>query len=169
MQYAGVIPNDVVNGEGVCVSLFTQGCPHHCDGCFNPETWDYEGGYTVPSDIRGQIVKLISANGIQRNFSILGGEPLCPENQNFVLDIITAVKAAYPTIKIYLWTGFSFEDIKTLTNTNSVLLSILEKIDVLIDGRFEKEKMDLTLKLRGSSNQHIYRRQENGDFKICDE
>ena len=169
MQYAGVIPNDVVNGEGVCVSLFTQGCPHHCDGCFNPETWDYEGGYTVPSDIRGQIVKLISANGIQRNFSILGGEPLCPENQNFVLDIITAVKAAYPTIKIYLWTGFSFEDIKTLTNTNSVLLSILEKIDVLIDGRFEKEKMDLTLKLRGSSNQHIYRKQENGDFKICDE
>lgn len=169
MQYAGVIPNDVVNGKGVCVSLFTQGCPHHCDGCFNPETWDYEGGYTVPSDIRGQIVKLISANGIQRNFSILGGEPLCPENQNFVLDIITAVKAAYPTIKIYLWTGFSFEDIKTLTNTNSVLLSILEKIDVLIDGRFEKEKMDLTLKLRGSSNQHIYRKQENGDFKICDE
>lgn len=170
MRYAGINPNDVVNGEGVCVSFFTQGCPHHCDGCFNPETWDYCGGYEVPADIKGKIVKLLSANGVQRNLSILGGEPLCPENQKLVLDILTAVRAAYPHIKIFLWTGYKMSELEKLSyDSNSVVKSILDKIDVLIDGKFEKEKRDFTLKLRGSSNQHIYRKLSNDKFIICDE
>lgn len=166
MKYAYIIPNDVVNGEGVCVSLFTQGCPHHCEGCFNSETWDFEGGQDVPSDIKGQIIKMLSANGVQRNFSILGGEPLCPENQEFVLGIIKAVRAAYPNIKIFLWSGYNYE---FLINNNNTVNCILENIDVLIDGKFEKEKKDLTLKLRGSSNQRIFRKDENGVFQICEE
>lgn len=165
-RYAGIIENDVVNGEGICVSLFTQGCPHHCPGCFNPETWDYEGGYTVPTNLKGTIIKAISNNGIKRNFSVLGGEPLCPENQEFVLDIITAVKTAYPNIKIYLWTGYEYE---FLTNNNAVVNAILNKIDVLIDGPFIEEKKDFTLKLRGSSNQRIFRKDENNEFQICKE
>ena len=74
MKYAGLMENDFTDGDGVCVSLWTQGCPHHCPGCHNPETWDFNGGYDVPDDIRGEIVKAISANGITRNLqSGIGG------------------------------------------------------------------------------------------------
>lgn len=153
MRYADLKLNDCVDGEGICVSLWTQGCPHRCPGCHNPQTWDFEGGLEVPSDIKSQIVKAISANGIQRNFSILGGEPLCPENREFVNEIVSSVRAAYPHIKIFLWTGYTYSNLLELNN--DVINSILEKIDVLIDGPFVQEKRDLTLKLRGSSNQNI--------------
>ena len=72
-KYAGLITNDFVNGEGVCVSFWVQGCPFKCKGCHNPETWDFNGGKALPTDIRGQIIKAICANGIMRNFSVLGG------------------------------------------------------------------------------------------------
>ena len=75
-----------------------QGCPHHCPGCFNPETWDFDGGKELPTDIRGQIIKAICANGITRNFSVLGGEPLCDENGVEVENIILGVRAACPNI-----------------------------------------------------------------------
>ena len=164
MRYAGINYNDVVNGQGVCVSFWTQGCPHHCEDCFNPETWSFDKGYELPSDIKGQIVKAISNNGIQRNFSILGGEPLCPENRKMVLEILTAVHAAYPNIKIFLWTGYRIEDL--LTSTDDVVSSILEKINVLIDGKYEKEKKDLTLALRGSSNQNIWEKDDDNIWII---
>ena len=147
------MPNDFINGIGVCVSFWTQGCPHHCLGCHNPEAWDFEGGYEVPADIKGRIIKAISANGIQRNFSILGGEPLCKQNENLVNEIVTAVRTAYPNIKIFIWSGYTYQDL--LSMNSPVINSILEKCDVLIDGRFELENRDITLKLRGSSNQNI--------------
>ena len=103
MRYAGLMENDFSDGEGVCVSLWNQVCPHLSPGCHNPQTWDFHGGYEVPEDIRGKIVKAISANGITRNFSILGGEPLCKQNLDFVLNIVQAVRIAYPNIKIYIW------------------------------------------------------------------
>ena len=147
------MPNDFINGIGVCVSFWTQGCPHHCLGCHNPEAWDFEGGYEVPTDIKGRIIKAISANGIQRNFSVLGGEPLCKQNENLVNEIVTAVRTAYPNIKIFIWSGYTYQDL--LSMNSPVINSILEKCDVLIDGRFELENRDITLKLRGSSNQNI--------------
>jgi anaerobic ribonucleoside-triphosphate reductase activating protein len=162
MKYAGITKNDVVNGQGVCVSVWVQGCPHHCEGCFNPETWDFNGGYDVPNDIKGQVVKALSANGVQRNLSILGGEPLCPENSKLVLEILNAVRSAYPNIKIFLWTGEILSNL--LSNKDSVVNSILDKIDVLIDGPFEKENRDFTLALRGSSNQRIYEKNPNGEW-----
>ena len=165
MRYAGVNYNDVVNGQGVCVSFWTQGCPHHCKGCFNPETWSYTGGYELPSDIKGQIVKAICNNGIERNFSILGGEPLCPENRKMVLEILTAVRAAYPNLKIFLWTGYELEEL--LSSTDNVVSSILEKIDTLIDGKFEERKKDFTLALRGSTNQMIWEKDEEGIWEIA--
>lgn len=72
-RYAGLITNDFANGIGTCVSFWTQGCPHHCPGCQNPETWDFQGGKEIPADMRGQIIKAICANNIIRNFSVLGG------------------------------------------------------------------------------------------------
>ena len=156
MNYAYINPNDVVNGEGVCVSFWCQGCPHHCEGCFNPETWDFKGGNPLPADIIGIIIKMISANGIQRNFSILGGEPLCDENKELVNNLILKVRTAFPHIKIFLWTGYTLEALKNKADTDAVINSILNNLDVLIDGLYEKEKRNLALKWRGSENQEIH-------------
>ena len=153
MRINRIKDNDIANGFGITMSLWTQGCPHHCLECHNPETWDFEGGHEVPTDIKGRIIKAISANGIQRNFSILGGEPLCKQNENLVNEIVTAVRTAYPNIKIFIWSGYTYQDL--LSMNSPVINSILEKCDVLIDGRFELENRDITLKLRGSSNQNI--------------
>ena len=155
MNYAGLIPNDVVNGEGVCTSFWVQGCPHHCPGCFNPETWSFKGGSPLPYDIRGEIIKALTDNNIQRNFSILGGEPLCDENKELVNELILSVRAALPHIKIFVWTGYTLKELKKKAKKDAVINSILNHIDVLIDGKFEEEKKDLTLKWRGSTNQNI--------------
>lgn len=161
MNIAKIIHNDVFNGEDICVSLWVQGCPHHCTGCHNPETWSFEGGYEAPSDIKGRIIKAISANGITRNFSILGGEPLCEENTSFVDEIVTAVRTAYPQIKIYIWSGYTFNELKALRLVDPHISHILDRCDVLIDGRYEDDKRDITLPLRGSSNQQIIDLKEN--------
>lgn len=152
-RYAGLITNDFANGTGTCVSFWTQGCPHHCPGCQNPETWDFQGGKEVPTDIRGQIIKAICANGITRNFSVLGGEPLCDENLDEVDKIITGVRAAYPQIKIFVWTGYVLEELKE--KKNDKINHILSQIDLLIDGPFVQAERDITLELRGSRNQRI--------------
>ena len=153
MRYAGLIPNDFANGIGTCVSFWVQGCPHKCPGCHNPETWDFNGGQPLPTDIKGQIIKAISANGINRNFSVLGGQPLCTENIEEVNNIITSVKAAYPNIKIFVWTGYTLEELKSFNN--KTINHLLSQIDVLIDGPFLQTEKDITLNLRGSKNQRI--------------
>ena len=152
-RYAGLITNDFVNGTGVCVSFWTQGCPHRCPGCHNPETWDFEGGKELPTDIKGQIIKAICANGIIRNFSILGGEPLCPQNLEEVDNIITSVRTAFPHIKIFIWTGYTLEELQKIKNFH--IINILSQIDVLIDGLYKESEKDITLELRGSKNQRI--------------
>lgn len=152
MRYAALKENDIVNGEGVVVSLFMQGCPHHCHGCFNQETWDPQGGKEL--DINKLIEKIedaISANGIIRNFSILGGEPFASYNVRYTYYIVSQIREKYPNIKIYIWTGYYFDDIKD----NKWVRNIIQDIDYIIDGPFEEDKKDITLKLRGSSNQHI--------------
>lgn len=147
MRYAKIIPNDYINGEGVCVSFWTQGCPHHCVGCHNPETWSFQGGVEDSEEnIIQTIIEAISANGIQRNFSVLGGEPLCQENRDFIKKLTKTIRDYYPTITIYCWTGYLYENIDK---------EYLENIDILIDGTFNINKRDITLKLRGSSNQRI--------------
>ena len=153
MRIAGLNKNDIVDGEGICVSLWVQGCPFHCDGCHNPQTWDFEGGDPAPADLKGQIVKAICANGIIRNFSILGGEPLCEENLDDVLNILTAIRTAYPLIKIYIWSGYTFAEL--INKKDNRIIQILKQANYLIDGRYEKDLRDITLPLRGSSNQKI--------------
>lgn len=152
MKYADIKKNDIVNGEGVCVSFWTQGCHIHCDHCHNSDIWDFDGGKEFTPAVLNEIIEAISANGIQRNFSILGGEPLCEENAFLTELVIEEVRRHYPSIKIYLWTGYYFEDL----NTNDPHIKyILDNIDYLIDGPYEVDKRDITLKLRGSSNQSI--------------
>lgn len=151
VRFAAINKNDFINGEGVCVSLWMQGCPHHCKGCHNPEQWSFKGGQEAPATVvLEEIMSALVANGIQRNLSVLGGEPLCPENFEYSLYIIDWVKATFPNIKVYVWTGYELEELKQMYNIDK-----LKNIDVLITGRFILEERDITLKLRGSKNQRI--------------
>ena len=152
MRYAGIIKNDFSAAPGTSVTFFTQGCPHKCEGCHNPETWDFEGGEEVTHDTLLEIIKAITANGLHRNLCIMGGEPLCPENQFLTNLIINSVKEKLPDTKIYLWTGYYLED---LDMNNNRIKSILEQVDCLIDGPYDKTKRDVSLFMRGSSNQRI--------------
>ncbi len=154
MRYAGINYNDTANGEGFCVSFFTQGCPHRCKGCFNPETWDFDGGKELPKNYLERILNKLNENGIQRNFSILGGEPLCEKNLDLVGSLVSAVRQTYPNIKISIWTGYVLEEL--VSHCDRRVYDILTKIDYLIDGKFELDKRDLTLKWRGSTNQKIW-------------
>ena len=154
MRIAGLLKNDMVDGLGFTVSLWAQGCPFHCTGCHNPETWDFNGGEEVNKYILiNDIINAIKANGIRRNFSVLGGEPLCSQNIYDIAEIIKEVRKAYPDIKIFVWTGFTFEDL--LAQEDPVVDEIFKNINYLIDGRFEIEKRDVTLLLRGSTNQRV--------------
>ena len=151
MRVAGLTKNDTTNGEGICVSLWVQGCPHRCKGCHNPESWDFNGGEYKNNDVLlEEIYDAISANGIQRNFSILGGEPLAPQNINDTYYILWEVKQRYPSIKTFVWTGYTLEQLKEMYKD-----TLLENVDVLIDGPFIKAERDITLKFRGSKNQRI--------------
>lgn len=152
IRLANIITNDVLNGEGICTSVWLQGCPHRCLGCHNPQTWDFnEGTVYYQEQIINNILSLLSKNGIKRNLSILGGEPLCKENIDFTLQLAEKVKQTYSDILIYCWTGYTEEELKKNYN----LSEKFKNIDVLIEGRFILKQRDITLKWRGSSNQHI--------------
>ena len=153
MKYAGLIKNDLAAAPGVCVSFFVQGCPFRCPGCHNPESWDFEGGKKFTPEVLDEIIKSLSANNIPRSLCIMGGEPLCEENLFLTTLIIKEVRKYNPNLKIYLWTGYYIEDLKT--KENNKIDYILNNIDCLIDGPFIQEEKDLTLQMRGSRNQRI--------------
>jgi len=146
LNYAKIKPVDVANGEGVRVSVFVSGCSHHCKGCFNSELWDYEAGEEFTADVFIDILKSCSPNHIA-GLSVLGGEPLDPNNIKKVLLLCRKFKLLYPNKTIWVYTGYEWEQIKHL--------DILKYIDVLVDGKFVQELKDPRLKFRGSSNQRI--------------
>lgn len=155
MKYASINQNDIVNGEGICVSFWVQGCPEpHCPGCHNPEQWDFEGGQEFTSQTLEEIKQAIGANGIQRNFSILGGEPLCSENLFLTTLVIREIKQTYPDIKIYIWSRYTLDELEKASNPH--LKYILETADYLIDGPYIAKQRDITLHLKGSENQNVW-------------
>ena len=151
LRYAGIKENDIVDGEGVCVSFWLQGCCHRCDGCHNPDTWGINGGLELPNTYIDDIIKLLSKNGIHRNLSILGGEPCLPSNVSIVLPLLKKVRTALHSIKIYLWSGYTYEQLLDRDDAKE----LLQYIDVLIDGKFELAHRDITLRFRGSPNQRV--------------
>lgn len=153
MKYAGIIYNDILAAPGISLSFFTQGCPHRCEGCHNPETWDFNGGKEFTQDTLSSIIKGLTANGVERNLAIMGGEPLCPENLFLVNLIIREVKQQLPNTKIYLWTGYLYEELEERNDKQTN--DILENVNVLIDGPFIAKERDITLFMRGSKNQRI--------------
>lgn len=153
LRYAGIKPNDTVDGVGITVSFWTQGCEHKCPGCHNPGTWDEDGGILLPENYIEYVLELLTKNGIKRNLSILGGEPMYKHNLHIVNNLVHAVRNKLPDVKIFLWTGYTYEEL--LARTGILTRSVLRNIDVLIDGKFELEHRDITLWLRGSPNQRV--------------
>lgn len=163
MRYAGIDRCDICNGNDVGVSVYVQGCHFHCKGCFNKETWDFNGGREWTDEVESKFIKLISRPYIKR-LTILGGEPLAEQNLplthkllQIATDIILTQKKQ---MKLWLYTGYTFEDIISYKSPNysptrakAVILS-----DYIVDGRFEIDKQDLTysvVKYAGSTNQRI--------------
>lgn len=161
MRIAGIIDDDIVDSDdGVAVSLWTVGCPHHCKGCHNQNLWDYDAGQDIPIKmVIDELKEKINKNGVMRNLSILGGEPLDPQNVKDVDKVLKEVRATYPNIKIYLWTGYTFEELEKREDVRGAL----RNVDVLIEGRFIEE-LRQDLPLRGSSNQRVYVRGKDLKF-----
>ncbi|NOH71252.1 anaerobic ribonucleoside-triphosphate reductase-activating protein [Vibrio pectenicida] len=152
MNYHAYYPVDVVNGEGTRCTLFVSGCEHQCKGCYNQSTWRPDAGLPFTQALQDTIIADLKDSRIyRRGLSLSGGDPLHPANLNTIYKLVEKVKLECPDKDIWLWTGY------TLDKLSAKQLAIVDQIDVLIDGKFEQDKKDPTLKWRGSSNQVIYR------------
>ena len=156
MHYGNIKNCDVANGEGVRVTLFVSGCTNRCEHCFQPETWDFSYGEEFTREVEDKIIAMLAPayiNGI----TVLGGEPFEPSNQRALLPFLTRVRAAYPDKNIWAFTGFTFEELTrdSLHPRCECTDAILSLVDVLVDGRYEHAKRNLSLKFRGSSNQRL--------------
>lgn len=156
MNYATVKTHDVANGPGVRVSLFVSGCTHHCLGCFNAEAWDFDYGEPFNDSVADRIIAALAPDYI-KGFSLLGGEPFEPCNQEALAPLLERIKSTYPKKTVWCYSGYDFDkDIKALRlGDGSITQRMLACIDVLVDGKFELERKDLSLRFRGSSNQRI--------------
>jgi len=159
---AGIYWDDTAAAPGISLSVYFSGCRFHCPGCHNPEAQDFNYGEEFTSDIIKEILVKMNKNGVERRLSILGGEPLNKENRIAVADLIQDCKDTYPDLIIYIWTGYTIEEL--FKEDDPYIRFILKQINCLVDGRYEQDKRDITLPLRGSSNQRIIYL-ENGNVK----
>ena len=156
MKYAEIKNNDIANGEGVRVTLFVSGCTHHCEGCFNPMTWDFEYGEEFTNETKKTILDLLSPSYI-KGLTLLGGEPMEPVNQRGLLPLLKKVKEQYPNKTVWCYSGYLF-DKELLSESRArceVTDELLSYIDILVDGEFVLEKKNIMLQFRGSENQRI--------------
>lgn len=157
MHYGTIKLNDIANGEGVRVSLFVSGCTNHCKECFNPETWNFEYGNPFTTETENYILDNLKPYFIN-GLTLLGGEPFEPKNQPVLLELVKKVKAMYPDKTIWAYSGFRLEDelLKQGAYPNcEYTLPLLQHIDILVDGRFDRDLKDIRLNFRGSRNQRI--------------
>lgn len=159
MNYICIKNCDIINSlDGVAVSLWVSGCSHHCEGCFNKETWSYDSGNMFDDKAFDKLSNYIDSKYVN-TFSVLGGEPFAPKNIDTVLSVINTVRQNYPDKIIMVWTGYKIEDI--IKNYD------LSSIDYVIDGKFELDN-PTKKKLRGSDNQRMIKIYGNNSFEIID-
>ena len=149
---AGVIKSAIADGPGVRVSVFLSGCPHQCPGCFNSEAWDYDYGTPLTHEAIEKVQSLLDHSFIQ-GLTLLGGEPLAPQNVEASIRLATAAKRLGRDVWIY--TGYTFEDLMTLAFSSEQYRKILILCDVLVDGLFQQDLADKRLAFKGSANQRI--------------
>ena len=156
MHYGEIKKCDIANGEGVRVSLFVSGCTHHCPGCFNEDTWEFDYGIEYTQDTEDDILEALAPAYIN-GLSLLGGEPFEPQNQEVLVRLLRKVKDRYPEKNIWCYSGYLFD--KELLGESRARCGytdeMLSMIDILVDGRFIERLKDITLVFRGSSNQRV--------------
>lgn len=169
MNYANIKRTDVANGPGIRVSLFVSGCTHGCRGCFNNEAWDFHYGEEYTALVEEEILRLLAPDYI-RGLSVLGGEPMEPQNREAVLGLLRKVRQRYPQKDIWCYTGYDYEkDILSWAQQQEAVRELLSLIDVLVDGEFVEERKNLRLAFRGSENQRLIDVKESGRQKktVC--
>ena len=156
MNYGEIKNCDIANGPGVRVTLFVSGCTHHCPGCFQKQTWDFNFGHPFTEQTQQQVLEMLAPDYIS-GLTLLGGEPFEPQNQRALLPFVKRVRREFPDKSIWAFSGFTFEqliDPKAHPHCEKTQ-ELLSLIDVLVDGRFVEELKDITLRFRGSSNQRL--------------
>ena len=156
MNYLNILDCSIADGEGVRIVLFVSGCPHHCLGCHNPESWNFNAGKEFTDSTLNKIYELLNRKYID-GLTISGGEPLSPQNKPQVLDICKSVKEKFPDKNIWVYTGYKLDD--------EQMEELKQYIDVVVDGEFIQNLRDITLPFRGSSNQRILYQFSNNHMK----
>lgn len=149
---------ELSNGIGFRITVWVSGCVHHCKGCHNPETWDFNGGREFTDDDKKEIFKLLTIPYL-KGVTFSGGDPLCSYED--VLSFAKELKEKFPDKDIWVYTGFKFEYVA------EHMSEILDYVDYIVDGKFEEDKKNLSLAFRGSENQRIWKKEE-GEFKVID-
>lgn len=153
VRVAGIVNDSIVDGEGIRLTIFFQGCPHRCKGCHNPQTWEENGGYEIDTE---EIIRMMDENPLLDGITLSGGEPLYGQNKKKAA--LELAKAAHErNLSVWCYTGWEWETLKSLTEfyPYGATKPLLEEIDVLIDGRFIEEQKTLDLPWRGSKNQRL--------------
>lgn len=157
MNFGQIYYADVANGPGCRTSFFVSGCRHHCKGCFNPETWNFDYGHVYTDEVENELVESIKESYID-GISILGGEPMEPENQPYIKKLVERVRKEVPESKTWVYSGYTWEELTDENNTSchtADTMDILRNIDVLVDGEFHEDEKDISLLFRGSANQRL--------------
>lgn len=157
MNFGQIYYADVANGPGCRTSFFVSGCRHHCKGCFNPETWNFDYGHVYTDEVENELVESIKESYID-GISILGGEPMEPENQPYIKKLVERVRKEVPESKTWVYSGYTWEELTDENNKSchtADTMDILRNIDVLVDGEFHEDEKDISLLFRGSANQRL--------------
>ena len=158
MHYGAIKKFDIANGEGIRTTLFVSGCRNRCKGCFQPETWDFTYGQPFTKEVEEEIFATMSNSSV-RGLTILGGEPMEPENQRELLPFIREFKSRFPDKTVWLYTGNLYEELTGKMGEHYKCIKFTEEllsyVDILVDGRFIEEEKRLGLRFRGSANQRI--------------
>ena len=156
MNYGAIKKYDIANGTGVRVSLFVSGCTHHCPGCFNSETWDFNYGKQYTSETQAEILAALDFSHIS-GLTLIGGEPMEPDNQRALLPLLKRIRAEYPGKTVWCFTGYTLDEhiLAKKLGAWEVTEELLTHLDVLVDGPFVAERKNLRLRFRGSENQRL--------------
>lgn len=170
MHYSTIKDCDIANGIGVRITLFVSGCTNHCKNCFQPQTWDFDFGEPFTEQTEEKLLEMLKPDYIN-GLTLLGGEPMEPQNQRALVPFLKRVREVYPNKNVWCFTGFTYEVLKTDGSHPrcEVTDEMLSLIDVLVDGRYVDELKDLTLQFRGSSNQRLIdmvKTRENGEVTL---
>ena len=155
MNYGAIKKCDIANGVGVRTVLFVSGCTHHCKGCFQPETWNFDYGERYTKETEDEIIESLRPDYVD-GITLLGGEPFEPENQRELVKLLRRIKKELPQNTVWSFSGYTYEELtgdsRAVCEVTNEMLSML---DVLVDGEFVEAKRNISLRFRGSENQRL--------------